>query len=161
MFHYSTHLPVLLACLEHAKGNILEFGSGWYSTPMIHAYSIGSGRYARSLEYKSAWYEQLKPHFHDGQNHDYRLVTEGLGQFNDVRWGVCLIDNEIPDRLPALMAVRNFANYILIHDTETSAYGIQDAIDTFPYKYRYDKLVPNTTVVSDYFPLHWLTEKFS
>ena len=31
---FATHMPVLLACLEHTSGPVLELGSGWFSTPV-------------------------------------------------------------------------------------------------------------------------------
>ena len=34
---FATHIPALLACLEHTSGPVLELGSGWFSTPIVSA----------------------------------------------------------------------------------------------------------------------------
>ena len=36
---FATHMPVLLACLEHTSGPVLELGSGWFSTPIVSAFA--------------------------------------------------------------------------------------------------------------------------
>lgn len=155
MNHYATHLPLLLTTLQRTRGPILEFGSGVYSTPVIHAFAC-NGRYARSLESDSSWYERSK-HFSDGVNHDVMHVADWEeAKFQDVRWSVALIDHEIPRRMPDLLRVRRFANYILIHDTESQAYAIDEAIRSFRFRLHDRRFSPHTTIVSDYFKLDWV-----
>ncbi len=56
---FATHIPVLLACLRHTTGPILEFGSGWFSTPIINAFAVG--RFARTIEADAKWHPVVTP----------------------------------------------------------------------------------------------------
>ena len=45
---FATHIPALLACLEHTSGPVLELGSGWFSTPIVSAFA--TDRLVRTIE---------------------------------------------------------------------------------------------------------------
>ncbi len=51
---FATHMPALLACLEHTSGPVLELGSGWFSTPIVSAFA--TDRLVRTIETNPEWY---------------------------------------------------------------------------------------------------------
>lgn len=156
MTTYSTHIPLLVRTLTQTRGPILEFGVGWYSTPIIHAFAA-EGRYARSLEDNPEWLARFM-HFNDGTNHDVRLTPEWDDRhLLDNRWSVALIDHRNSRRLPDLLRIRHHANFILIHDTETQSYCLDEVLPTFPF-IGHTKLLPRTTIVSDLFPVATMLE---
>src|SRR4051794_4790555 len=97
---YATHVPVLLACLRRTTGPILEFGSGWFSTPIIAAFAID--RLARTVEVDPHWFSVVssvctqQPTAHRHQivfAPDYQHAP-----IDDHDWSVVLIDHRPADR---------------------------------------------------------------
>lgn len=153
---YSTHIPLLLRCLENTSGPILEFGTGWFSTPLINAFAH-NGRFARSIEQASDWAIKFNG-LCDGIDHQLITLTDYDNAIvNDLRWSVCLIDHHMTRRVIDLNRIRHYTEIICIHDTEAVSYGLTEILDTFKHRYE-SNLHPQTTVVSDNRPLDFLRE---
>ena len=51
---FATHIPALLACLDHTSGPVLELGSSWFRTPIVSAFA--TDRLVRTIETNPEWY---------------------------------------------------------------------------------------------------------
>lgn len=59
---FGTHQALLVAAMVATEGDIIEMGGGWYSTPLISAFSVSGGRQAYTLETGEYVYDILKRH---------------------------------------------------------------------------------------------------
>jgi hypothetical protein len=62
---FGTHQALLVAALAATHGPIVEMGGGYYSTPLVSAFSGIQGRTAYTLETGEFVYDKLKP-YHSG-----------------------------------------------------------------------------------------------
>jgi len=157
---YATALPVLFTCLRYSSGDILEFGGGLYSTPLIHAFAIG-GRYARTVENDPIWAQFLATIICKVSNtvsHELWATDYGVTPVDDHRWGVVFIDHVADRRALEIERVRPYADLIIAHDTDDAGYCMEPILSTFPYRFDYKGLTPHTTVVSDKISLEWLSD---
>lgn len=158
---FATHIPVLLAWLRHTSGPILEFGSGWFSTPVINAFAVG--RLARTVEADPKWHPVVAPvcTHQPVTRHDHQLVFVAdydQAPVDDHFWSVVLIDHEPPRRGVDVERLRGKCQLLIGHDSQHDVYGYGPAFDHFKYRFTSDRPVPWTTVVSDTDPLDWLEE---
>jgi hypothetical protein len=61
MSPYSTHQALLVAALAATKGDILEIGAGWYSTPLVSSFSVMQKRCAYTVETGEFVHALLRP----------------------------------------------------------------------------------------------------
>jgi hypothetical protein len=159
---FATHIPVLLACLRRTTGPVLEFGSGWFSTPILSAFAVG--RLVRTVEADPRWFPLIVPvgAHQPATKHDHQLVFVPDYQqapIDDHFWSVALIDHEPPQRRGIDVArLHGKCQLLIAHDSQHDAYGYGPAFERFQYRFTFDRLVPWTTVVSDTDPLDWLDE---
>lgn len=159
---FATHIPLLLACLRRTEGPILEFGSGWFSTPILNAFAIG--RLVRTIESDGRWHPFVAPicTHQPVTSHDHQIVFVGeyaKAPIDDHFWSVVLIDHEPPARRGVeVERMRGKCHLLIAHDAEHPAYGYEPALARFKYRYNYTRLMPGTTVVSDSDPLDWIED---
>jgi hypothetical protein len=55
-----THQPALHAAFIASRGPVVEFGMGYFSTPMLHELSEASGRRLFSLDTDAAWVDRFR-----------------------------------------------------------------------------------------------------
>lgn len=156
----ATHIPVLLACLERVRGPILEFGTGWYSTPLIHAFSV-RGRLAVSVESNRRWHRRMLDLVNHrnrvGQRHQLVHVTDyGEVDLSARRWGVVFVDHAPWGRrcveLERLAKCR--VDVVVLHDSQYMPKYDQLLSG---WKHRFDDgSAPTTSVVSNSHSLEWL-----
>ena len=98
---FATHMPTLLACLQHTSGPVLELGSGWFSTPVLSAFA--TDRLVRTMETDRDWHgrvsrictnQPITPHRHQII---YVPDYEEAPLF-DQNWDIVLLDHEPPPR---------------------------------------------------------------
>lgn len=151
---FGTHQPLLLGACLKTKGMIVEVGSGFYSTPIVHAVSLSQGRPAVTLD-TSRMYVNFMSRYAN-KNHrvllaDARLMLGETGKFIDPenKGGQYYIDRQA-DRFQHLFGAMNDISVVLVdHDP---AFLRQPAIEWFadratyiiahdtesPDHYRYD-----------------------
>jgi hypothetical protein len=153
-------MPVLLACLRHTAGPVLELGSGWFSTPLVAAFA--TDRLVRTVETNHEWYDRISRvcTYQPITRHRHQIAF--VPDYNDApiddqQWSVVLLDHEPPPRRGVdALRPRDRCQLMIGHDSEHPDYGYGPAFDTFKYRFTLSSVFPWTTVVSDTDPLHWL-----
>jgi hypothetical protein len=115
---YATHQPILLEVLKLTNGPVLEIGAGDYSTSLIHE---NCKKLIITIDDNPEWlskYEYLK-----GPLHRFKLFSkENFKKFFDIdhiNYGLVFIDaSNWDERNYAVMAYRDTADYLVIHDSE-------------------------------------------
>ncbi len=135
---YGTHLPCLIKAMEKTTGDILELGTGVFSTPYLHYACMLSGRKLVSYENYKEWYDFVKTY--ENENHEVHFVEKYADADIAKLWDVVLID-QTPDssRTEEITRVSNLATYIVIHDSNPSNYGVTHYDEIYPlFKYKTD-----------------------
>lgn len=155
----ATHYGILAAMIAKTSGPIAEFGSGHYSTPMLHYMGHAMNRKALSVEVSPDWHKYFRDQFEcPGHNFfctENKLVSRAFpenGTHYNTNWGIVLIDHgPETDRPRCIEMMRNKAKYIVVHDSEplAVAYNWGNIFDTFKYRFYWDFYGNGTTVVSD------------
>lgn len=153
---YATHLPMLLSVVARTQGPILEFGLGDYSTPLLHEICKAMNRKLVSIEsVDEEWYNKFT-RFESEEHNLY--FTDDLDSFkliDNTKWAVVFIDHNADRRPIDTPRVKNNADFVVIHDTETD-YATGDFINEFKYYFHYRNLMPWTSVLSNFHSLEFL-----
>ncbi len=151
--HYTTHIPMLIKCVQHTTGSVLELGAGPCSTPLLHWLCQEKARLLITYESNKFFYKYAK--LFQSKNHRVRYVN-----WNDYKidghWSVAFIDQPSKFRCQAILNLKNNVDYFVLHDTD--GVGInryKDVLAQFKYRYDWKACRPWTTVVSDK-DLSWL-----
>lgn len=158
---FATHIPLLLACLRHTNGPVLELGSGWFSTPLVAAFA--TDRLVRTIETNPEWYERISrlATYQPITRHRHQILF--VPDYDDApildqEWSVVLLDHEPPPRRGHdAQRLRDRCRLMIGHDSEHPDYGYGPVFDTYAYRVTDERLIPWTTVVSDE-PLDWLEQ---
>ena len=155
--HYCSHLPVLIKTLQITNGDVLELGTGLFSTPVIHWLCIPHGRYVYSLEYDPKYLA-----FVEGFTeplHKIEAVPDWDWDKVDIekQWDVVLVDHSPGERRKVeITRLANLAKYIIVHDTDwrnEKHYHYADIYPLFKYRYDYQVMKPRTTILSNFIDL--------
>ncbi len=154
----ATHIPLLVRAFVLSEGDVLEVGTGYFSTAILRWLCEMSGRTLYSYEQSPGWYERAmrKPApFHKV------FKVESYDEVDVNRhWGLVLIDHAPTRRRHVeIQRLANQADYIVIHDTNPEwdrGYRYSKIWDLFKYRYDFTKYNPHTSVVSNFHSL----EKF-
>jgi len=147
----ATHVPLLIRAFDVSEGDVLEVGTGWFSTLILHWMAHISKRMVYSYESKDHWYRRARRY--NSEYHKIIKVNNWDELPVDKHWGLVFIDHSPESRRN--VEVKRFANsadYIVIHDTQPEddeKYQFSKIWDLFKYKYDWKKSKPWTTVVSN------------
>jgi hypothetical protein len=153
---------MLLKYAQKTKGPILELGSGIHSTPIFHWICAENKRKLLTYENDKEWYKYAKQY--QSRYHTIRLVdnwdkleftppTNSSQKRKKGRWSVVLIDHDIDRRFIDPVRLKDSADYIILHDTNTPAYNYDKVWDHFKFKYHWRYCKPHTSVVSNFYKL--------
>ena len=157
--HWGSFQPILIEIMRKTSGDVLELGMGSFSTPLLHSLCLDMERNLVSYENDKVYCDMhknfRKPH------HTIHFVKD----WNDVNisdraWSVAFVDHKPAERRKE--EVRKLANntqYVLIHDSqpeEDRFYKYSEIYPLFKYKFDYNKIIPQTTVLSNFEDLSWL-----
>jgi hypothetical protein len=110
---YSTHLEALVQSACSTKGDILELGCGFYSTPVLSAIARTMGKSLVIMARDPKWHSQFR---------NYGIVIPESWDDPDFTgsWGTVLLDNEqlTRDRLEHIPALCKVAEQIVVHDAD-------------------------------------------
>ena len=154
----STHMPVLMACVQATDGAVLELGSGMYSTPLLHWLCSLKQRKLITYEDSLDWFTEAKKF--QNKYHRIRLVEDWDKIDISGHWSVAFIDQSTASRSPMAIKLKDNADYIVIHDTNSPHHYHYDTVwPHFKYRYDFTKQDPWTSVVSNTKDLSWLDIK--
>lgn len=152
---HATHIPLLIKTFEISRGDVLELGTGYYSTPLLLWLCQMERRNLYSYESDDFWYQKLS-----NKNEKYHKLYK-VDNFDKIdierHWGMVFIDHAPAGRRRVDIArLANWAEYIVVHDTNESEdryYRYSKIWSLFKYRYDYTRLSPFTSVVSNFHDL--------
>jgi len=154
---FGTHMPALAAAVLTARpGPVLEYGLGFYSTPLLHCLCLAMGRDHLSLDGDPRWAEQ----FAGLREPSHRIL--GFERWADSEpivdavpeWAVVFIDHG-PNERRVVDAKRlaTKAEFVVVHDwaIDDSAPHQRELSELFLHKRVYGP-GPHTAVLSNTYP---------
>jgi hypothetical protein len=148
-----THLPYLSRLCSNTNGHIIELGSGYFSTPLLHWTTQHNGKIFRSYETNKNWADTM------GEPVSY-IENWEKANFFEMRWTIAFIDHgHALLRKEHAMALKDNADYIVLHDTEPKnehIYRYSELWKHFLYRRDFNQIEPHTTIVSNTQQLDWL-----
>ena len=156
-FNYSTHLPCLIKALSKTTGDVLELGTGVFSTPYLRYQCMLSNRKLVSYENFKLWYDFMLKYWTSNENHEINFVEKYSDAPIDREWDVVLID-QTPDssRVEEVKRLANLAKYIIIHDSNgrnNKVYHYDTIYPLFKYRTIWDKDGNHATILSNFIDL--------
>ena len=151
---YASHLPALsfiLGRLGPSVRSILEVGSGFYSTPLLHAFCAGSKAEHVILESDETWRNSISSLF-DGviQLFDAESLPDEVVQR---QWGLAFIDGPVEaSRAQHAIRLKDTADVIVLHDSNPNwdvAYGYSAIIPLWKHAHHFTETYPHTLVLTD------------
>jgi hypothetical protein len=160
MARMATHLPLLVRAFDVSKGDVLEMGTGYFSTLILRWLCEMFDRQLYSYESNFRWFtrnnKKPKPFHH---------MTYVLS-YDDAPierpWGLAFIDHgPNPRRVVDIKRIAGHAEYIVIHDTQPAGkwadlpgdYHYEEIWPLFIHRYDYIKVLPFSSVVSNFHDL--------
>lgn len=147
----SSHLPLLLRAFDLTEGDILEIGTGYFSTLVLNWLSMVRKKHVYSYENVEKWYERAKKMEHEYHHVVFCKSWDDLPV--DKYWGVVFIDHGPCDRRKVeIERFKDNCEYLVIHDTEPEQerhYQYSSIWHLFKYRFDDTKGKPHTTVVSN------------
>jgi len=162
--NYATHVPllaVLLASLDASLRQsgldiipaLVEFGSGYHSTPLIAAFARSIGAEHIIIETDEAWLKKAVPapilsratvHLVRDSRQALKLLPDGIA--------LAFVDCEAAARREVIEGLREIAGVVVVHDTEPEddfAYKVQKPLGLYRFRFDDATYTPHTTAVSD------------
>lgn len=161
---WSTHLPVLAACVANTEGPVLELGCGHYSTRLLHALCGPGLRPARRLvtcDTDPSWlrkFAHLRTSWHE------MVARADVEPYTHAAWALIFVD-EAPagHRIGVIRALRQCGRLWVINNTEPpvtdgrKAYRYDEILPDFPHRFDYKRYPSTWTSVLSDVPLpSWL-----
>ena len=153
---YSNHQPVLIHVLNTIKtGNVLEFGMGWCSTPLMSVICKHQNRFLLSVETDRKWLDKFLDY--ESGKHRLTLITpeELVLQSHALferKYAVAFIDGAAKLRSPLMKKIKDQVDYFVVHDTGIRAKEVYK-FDFSGFKHvlhlNVGAIVPRTSVVSN------------
>ena len=135
---YGSHLGCLIQAFGKTTGDVLELGTGVFSTPYLHYACMLSKRNLVSYENFPEWYDFIKTY--ENEYHKVNFVEKYADAPIDKLWDIVLID-QTPDtsRSEEIRRLANLAKYIVIHDSNPSNDKVTKYSTIYPlFKYKTD-----------------------
>ena len=119
---YLTHQKFLTHYVQKTKGDILELGTGFGSTPMLLKLLEGTGRKLVSVDHNQEWIDKMKSVCPPSENHQYLFTSNWCGTIIELAkrsWSIVFIDqNPWEARAISLYAFKDIAEYTVVHDVD-------------------------------------------
>jgi hypothetical protein len=151
---YTTHIPMLIKCVQATDGGVLELGAGLSSTPLLHWLCQEKARPLITFEENKMFYDYARKF----QSRNHRIRLTDWNNFKVGHWSVALVDQATKSRAKTIAYLKDKVDYIVVHDTHAEEhYGYDKVWPLFKYRYAWKGCNPWTSVVSNKFPLEWLS----
>ena len=93
---FSTHQPPLIHMLNTIiEGEVLEFGMGWHSTPIMHLLCGIQGRNLLSVDTDKNWFDKFKDYrapWHQLQLSEQEPIFKGQHSMFDKHYAIAFVD---------------------------------------------------------------------
>ncbi|QQG47699.1 MAG: hypothetical protein HY044_01255 [Candidatus Woesebacteria bacterium] len=155
---YTSYMAILVNILLKSEGDIVELGTGIYSTPLLHWLCRDMNRRLISLESDPEYYNFARQY--QSKLHRIKFVANWDEVDISSHMGVVFIDH-MPSIRRGIDAIRfrNLADYIVLHDTEGTKYGYETMWSHFKYQYTWKEALGWVSVVSNFKDLSFLELK--
>lgn len=161
---WNNHRPLLMAACLVTEGTILEYGAGDGSTPLLHEYSLSTGRAVMTLESNPSWGQRMRRLWAGptkAARHglkEWQSAEEMARDLAELYATAGEVETRVPERivlLPAsvalidhapserrvvdILALADRVDYLVIHDSEPQSkhYRLDEVRDLFPHWYDY------------------------
>lgn len=148
--NWASHLPVLFKLLPLVDKEIVELGTGIYSTTFLHWWGRTHNIHVTSYEHEPTYYKRAKQH--ECELHSVIEVENWNDLLLDGDYGLVLIDHNPPERRHQEATKVIDADFVVLHDAQPKhdwQYHYSDIYDLYKYRYLYNKAYPNTCVLSN------------
>jgi len=146
---YGTHIHPLVMAVLKTEGPIIEFGTGDFSTPILHEICQYQDRLLISYDDHEEWHKNFTDLRTD--KHEFHLV-EDWSKVPVIPCGVVLIDHAPAERrVVDIERFQNDCQILVVHDTDAmNYYGYQPYFDKFKYVWTYERFKKSTTLLSNF-----------
>lgn len=153
--NYGTHLPALIAVMAKTSGDVLELGTGVFSTPYLHYACMLAKRHLVSYDNSPEWDKWIG--YYRSPDHEIIMVDDWDKADIERSWGIALVDHSPSERRKVeIRRLANFAKYVVIHDSNgrfDREYRYSEIYPLFEYKKIWDKDNRHATVLSNFVSL--------
>jgi hypothetical protein len=151
-----SHAAPLAAAFCATAGPVLECGTGWWSTPLLHGMARATGRKLVSLESDGEWAGAMQ-RLYGSPNHSFYVMQDWtLAPPVYTKWGLAFIDFSPGDqRVDMIFRLKGQVDVFVAHDVEADippspgAYGWARLNGVFKYELIFKDFRPWTAVWSD------------
>jgi len=155
---FSTHQPVLIHVLNTiVEGDVLEFGVGFNSTPMMHLICGIQGRNLFSVDTDPEWYNKFVKYaspWHYLDLSAQKPIYDGTHFMFEKKFRIAFIDAAPAEiRQPVIERIKDSVDYVIVHDSECI---FQGRVNVYKYNFSMYKHVlhfrpmnPATSVLSN------------
>lgn len=131
------YYPLLFKALETTEGEVLEFGMGHGSTPLLNDYCTKHKRNLLSFDYNQEWRSKFDSILN--KYHTSELVTEWNLVYKDYKDAAVIFIDQSPgeERQHTILNYKDTAGILVIHDTEPTGagdYRVRQHFNLFKYK---------------------------
>jgi hypothetical protein len=149
-----THIFTLVRAFDQSEGDVLELGTGYFSTLLLHWLCGIAGRKLVSYDNQWRWYKRAKEAWNIGDHEVHFVEDYDTLNLTDRHWGLVLIDHS-PHLRRSIDAIKlkDHADFLVLHDTEPTdegLYNYQEVYPHFKYIYHSKKYIPWTSVISNF-----------
>ncbi len=158
---WSSHQPILIHTLNTiTEGDVLEYGMGWNSTPLMHMICGMQGRKLLSVETHPGWFAKFEKN--KSENHGMLLISpDELLKWDHVlfkqKYSIAFIDGGPEGARQGFMdALADNVDYFVVHDTEEWAgkfrypgFSYQWDFSRFKHQYHLQKGGPASSLLSN------------
>jgi len=158
MVAFSSHQPVLIHLLNTiTEGEVLEFGTGWNSTPIMHLICGFQNRHLTSIETDAKWADKFKEYnteWHSVVLADVKSVETGEHPLLKKKYSIIFVDGAPAEiRQPFLEKMKDHGDYIIVHDSECVVQGVKNCyaydFSMFKHVFHFSPVVPATSILSN------------
>jgi hypothetical protein len=158
------YYPLLFKALESSEGEVLEFGMGHGSTPLLNEYCTKKKRTLKSFDYNQEWRSKFDNSLNDF--HSSELVTDWKDVYRNNKDASVIFIDQSPgeERKFTIVNYKDTAGILVIHDTEpvgAGAYFVRPEFKYFKYKVEVQTEGAWATALSNEIDItKWVGEQF-
>ena len=150
--NFTTHLPMLMKCVNVTDGPVMELGGGYFSTPVLHWMCREKGRYLLTYDDDAVYFPFIKGF--RSRTHRVRLIDNWDNLEPNIHWSVVLVDhgNSMQQRAESIIKLKDTADFIVVHDTEHRTFQplAEEVYKHFKYVYHWKDCYPSVAVLSNF-----------